>query len=164
MRTKLIIKFFTIATSISLSLIPMQTSIAAVQLICPTHNKASMQAFLHEVFDWFNQVNQADDKTLRQIKRYFNQNFEIRHNGRLIAKNYQDFYRGQRLSQKFIQEVQTHLPLDEIIFEGNKVAIHTKSSLRKIRRNPEIHEVMAVIEFDQCRISRWTEVSKKVRN
>lgn len=130
---------------------------------CPTDSKQAMGSFLTEVITWLNQLGSADEATLQQVRRYFNPNVDIQHNGRSIAKDYNSFVKSQLKARKFVIASNTQLPLEHFIMEDNQVAIHTLTTLNKRRRKSEQHQVMAIIEFDHCKITRWHEVSKKSR-
>lgn len=131
---------------------------------CPEGSKATLQVFLTDVLTWLNslQSKHATGK-LEDVKRYFAPNMEIHHNGRLIATGYTGFYKSQMLSRRFVTEVVTHLPLQDVLLDDHKAAFHTTTTLTKKNHPPEEHEVIAMLDFSNCKIVRWREVSKKIR-
>ena len=131
---------------------------------CPESTKATLQVFLTDVISWLNtlQSKQSTGK-LEEVKRYFTPTMEIYHNGQLVASGYLGFYKSQMLARRFVTQAVTHLPLQDVLLDQHKAAFHTTTTLTKKNHPPEEHEVIAIVEFADCKIVRWREVSKKIR-
>lgn len=139
-------------------------ALAASKQPCPEQSHAAMTHFLANVITWLNTLQTSTgQQDLELVKQYFTPELTIHHNGRLIASGYSGFYKSQLLSRRFITRVDTHLPLKEILADGQKAAFHTTTTLTKKNHPPEEHEIIALIEFSKCKISHWREVSKKIR-